>query len=159
MNFLREDGDDTAKVEPSQNQRQPINRNRNYNNRNRQDRPRPGHDEHDEPVTGDSPPRARNSTQRPRYPPQQQNRSPQDGDAPRRPTHPQQLRSERRSAPVPSDDFNGQQHQGQGGQQPNRQRRPNNRPPNREVDRNNITVQITDEMRSVKCKNLRLTRN
>lgn len=156
VNFLREDGEDTAKVEPSQNQRQPINRNRNYNNRNRQDRPRQER-EHDEPATGDSPPRQRNQNQRPRYPPQQQNRSPQDGDAPRRPTHPQQLRSERRSAPVPSDDFNGQQHQG--GQQPNRQRRPNNRPPNREVDRNNITVQITDEMRSVKCKNSRLTRN
>lgn len=156
-NFLREDGDDTAKAEPGQTPRPQNNRNRNNNNRNRSDRPRPDRSSKDgDTVSGDSPNRPRNQRPRPQQP---QNRSPQDPNAPvKRPTPPSQLRNERRSAPAPE----GEQHNqrsptGPPNQsQPNRQRRPNsNRQPNKEggVDRNNITVQISEgEVRSVKCK-------
>lgn len=146
VNFLREDGDDAPRQESSQSQRAPVNRNR--NNRNRPDRPRPDRSNNEgDDVTGDSPPRPRNQNQRPR-PPQQQNRSPQEGSAPRKP--PQQLRNERRSVPQNCDQTSPPDHS-----QPNRHRRQNNRQPtNKEGgDRNNITVQITDgEVRSVKCK-------
>lgn len=150
VNFLREDSDDKPRPESSQNQRPPNNRNRNNNNinRNRSDRPRPerGNSNEFDASIGDSPPGPRQQNQRPRPP--QQARSPQDGNSPKK-AHPQQLRTERRSVPVSSDEQPGQFQQ-----QPNRQRRPNNRSPNKEAgDRNNITVQITDgEVRSVKCK-------
>lgn len=148
VNFLREDGgDDKQRPEPSQSQRQP-NKNRTQP-RNRQDRPRQEIANNDnEGSLGDSPPRARNQNTRPRPPQQQQqNRSPQEGGAPKRAVHPQQLRNERRAVPAPNDEQQGpQQHT------PNRQRRQNYRPPNRDGDRNNITVEITDgDVRSVKC--------
>lgn len=148
VNFLREDGgDDKQRPEPSQSQRQP-NKNRTQP-RNRQDRPRQEIANNDnEGSLGDSPPRPRNQNTRPRPPQQQQqNRSPQEGGAPKRSVHPQQLRNERRAAPAPNDEQQGpQQHT------PNRQRRQNYRPPNRDGDRNNITVEITDgDVRSVKC--------
>ena len=152
VNFLREDGgDDKPKSEPTRQNQRPPNKNRTQT-RNRQDRPRQerGNDDIDGNL-GDSPPRPRNQNQRPRQMPQQQqqNRSTQEGGPQKRPIHPQQLRNERRSAPVPSDEPQGntQQHT------PNRQRRPNYRQPNKETDRNNITVEITDgEVRSVKCE-------
>lgn len=163
VNFLREDGgDEKARAEPNQNQRPSNSKNRTHN-RNRQDRPRPERSNNDdaEGSLGESPPRPRNQNQRPRQQPphqqqqQQQNRSPQEGSAPRRPIHPQQLRSERRSAPAPPSDEpmgHSQQHT------PNRTRRQNYRQPNKESDRNNITVEITDgEVRSVKCMCWRCT--
>jgi len=152
VNFLREDGDDDKqRSEPSQNQRQP-NKNRTQH-RNRQDRPKQEIANNDiEGSLGDIPPR-RNQNPRPRQPQQQQNRSLEEGGAPKRSVHPQQLRNERRAAPAPSEEQQGpQQHT------PNRQRRQNYRPPNKNDDRNNITVEITDgDVRSVKLKSTEKT--
>lgn len=148
VNFLREDGDEaTPRPEPIQ--RQQSNKNP-RNNRNRPERQRSNNESvGGDSNSGDSPPRPRNQNQRPRQQQQQQRSPPQEGNSPRKP--PQQLRSERRSAPPQSDEIStGHSQQ----QQPNRQRRPNNRPPNKESgDIKNITVQVTDgEVRSVKCK-------
>lgn len=158
VNFLREDGEDKANQEPSPKPRPPNNRNN--NNRIRQDRSRPESYRNEvDNNTGEAPSGPRNQNQR--RPPQQQ-RSPEESNAPKRATHPQQLRSERRTAPVQSNEAQ-QRNSGQSPQNPNRQRRQNNRQPNKEggEQRNNITVEITDgEVRSVKCKKkFRLLRN
>lgn len=145
VNFLREDaGDDKPKLEPNQNQR-PQNKTR---NRNRQDRPKQEKGNNDAELQGGSPPRPRNQNQRPK--PHHEADVP-----PKRQIHPQQLRNERRSAVAltdPPQQGHSQQHQQNQQHTPNRQRRPNFRQPNKEGDRNNITVEITDgEVRSVKC--------
>lgn len=165
VNFLREEGDvDKLRHEPNQNQRPPSNNSKHRNfNRNRQEWPKQEKSNNDDAITADSPPRPRNRPRPQTQQQQQQNRSPQDESAPRRQIHPQQLRSERRSAQTHSEEYQYQQQQktGQPHQQhtPNRQRRSNNRPPNKEGgDRNNITVEFTDEVRSVKCKTCKLFR-
>lgn len=159
VNFLREDGEDRG-TEAGPNPRpSPNNKTRNNNNnRNRQDRPRTERNRNEaDNNTGESPPRPRNQNPRPRPQQPQQQRSPQDVNAPKRPIHPQQLRNERRSVPAQNSNDEQQRQSGQSPQNPNRQRRPNNRTPNKEGggDRNNITVEITDgELRSVKRKKL-----
>lgn len=148
VNFLREDVDDNkATNESGKGQRAP-NKNRTHN-RNRQDRPKQEKSNREsEGEKGDSPPRLRNQNHRSKQPQPQQNRSPQDGGQPKRIVHPQQLRNERRSATALCDESSGQQ---LSPPTPNRQRQ-NFRQPNKESDRNNITVEITDgEVRSVKC--------
>lgn len=166
-NFLRDDERENkprAITNNQQgNQKKPFNKNR---NRNRQDRPKSNNEEgilnspdkssqqqNQEPKPyrpgGYVPPYLRHS--RPNQGPQNDKGAAHAHGPPQpRRAHPQQLRSERRSAPAAEGEPQQQQHhQHQSGNSPPNQQRRQNRPkPKKET----ITVSTDGEVRSVKRK-------
>lgn len=171
VNFLRDDGDSTN-AESQQNRRpQQNNNNRNRNNPRNQ---RPREAANNDYKSGDaSGPRQKNPNYRPR--PQQNNNQnnrnfgandaqqavnrDNNSNSPRK-THPQQLRTERRSAQGTESNTESNADPNKAtAQQQNRPRRPNNdnrpRPKSNKEKiegKNDITVEVTDEVRSVKLK-------
>lgn len=169
VNFLREDADSEAikkNVEPQQHQQHQQNNNRNRRN----PRPPRSNNQGDVPAfsnNSDGRPRFQNNP-RPRLPPQQQsNRGAHDSNngsitqnssSPRK-IYPQALRTERRTIQTDGSNQAGTEEPVKNEKSPtttSRPRRPiqkqQQRPINKDGERNNLTVNLTDEVRSVKSK-------
>lgn len=168
VNFLREDVEGEKSAEPREPRPQ---QQQQHNNRNRRN-PRPqyrgnpggGYNQGERPERNEgNNPEGRPRQQRPRPPPQYRNaqdnygsNNPQNSSTSPRKIHPQALRTERRQLPTDSSNNNEQQQSAD----PSTANRPprraiqkqQQRPITKEGERSNLTVQITDEVRSVKSK-------